>query len=151
MVRRSPSAPPRPVSGAKLRRPRVLVVDDVADNREMYMEYLKLSGFGVMGAVNGETAIEAARIHHPAVIVMDISMPGVDGCAATRVLKADPATRDIVVFVVTGHAEAAYREQATDAGCDLFIAKPCSPQELVEHICSHLDLAHPAAAGSTTR
>jgi len=53
----------------------------------MYMEYLKLSGFSVIGAVDGATAIEAARSHHPAVIVMDLSMPGVDGCSATRALK----------------------------------------------------------------
>lgn len=147
----SPAPPPRAISGAKLRRPRILVVDDVADNREMYMEYLKFAGFGVMGAVNGATAVEAARTHHPAVIVMDLSMPDMDGCDATRILKADPKTRDILVFAVTGHAEASYREQAKDAGCDLFIAKPCSPQELVEHICRHLDLAVPDAAGATKR
>ena len=115
------------------------------------MEYLKQAGFGVMGAVDGATAIEAARVHHPAVIVMDISMPGIDGCEATRILKADPETRDILVFAVTGHAEASYREQAADAGCDLFVAKPCSPQELVEHISRHLDLALSAAAPSTKR
>ncbi|MDB5217026.1 MAG: Response regulator [Myxococcaceae bacterium] len=117
----------------------------------MYMEYLKFAGFGVLGAVNGATAVEAARTHHPAVIVMDISMPGVDGCEATRILKADPETRDILVFAVTGHAETSYREQAMAAGCDLFIAKPCSPQELVEHICRHLDLAVPEIAASTKR
>lgn len=146
----SPSpSPRRAISGATLRRPRVLVVDDVDDNREMYMEYLGLAGFSVMGAVDGATAVEAARSHRPALIVMDLSMPGVDGCGATRILKTDPKTRDIPVFAVTGHAEASYREQAMAAGCDLFIAKPCSPQDLVEHICRHLDLAVPDPAATT--
>ena len=117
----------------------------------MYMEYLKLAGFSVMGAVDGATAIEAARSHHPAIIIMDLSMPGVDGCEATRIIKADPLTRDILIFAVTGHAEATYREQATSAGCDLFIAKPCAPPELVEHICRQLDLAIPEAAATTKR
>jgi len=117
----------------------------------MYMEYLKFEGFSVMGAVDGATAIEVARSHHPAVIVMDLSMPGVDGCGATRVLKADPETRDILIFAVTGHAEASYREQATRAGCDLFIAKPCSPQELVEHIRRQLDLAIPEDTATSKR
>jgi two-component system cell cycle response regulator DivK len=149
MARKSTSAGRAfPGSGARLRRPAVLVVDDVADNREMYMEYLKFAGFSVLGAVDGATAIEAARSHHPAVIVMDLSMPGIDGCGATRALKGDPSTRDIAIFAVTGHAEASYREQATLAGCDLFIAKPCSPQELVEHICRHLDLALPEGSRS---
>jgi two-component system cell cycle response regulator DivK len=150
MARKStPAAPSR--SRAQLRRPRILVVDDVADNREMYMEYLKFAGFGVMGAVDGATAIEVARSHHPAVIIMDLSMPGVDGCDATRIIKADPSTRDILIFAVTGHAEASYREKAISAGCDLFIAKPCSPPELVEHICRQLDLAIPEASATTKR
>jgi two-component system cell cycle response regulator DivK len=144
MARKStPPARALPGSRARLRRPCILVVDDVADNREMYMEYLKFAGFSVLGAVDGATAIEAARSHHPAVIVMDLSMPGIDGCGATRILKDDPATRDILIFAVTGHAEASYREQATLAGCDLFIPKPCSPRDLVEHVCRHLDLALP--------
>ena len=117
----------------------------------MYMEYLEFAGFSVLGAVDGATAIDAARAHHPAVIVMDLSMPGVDGCGATAVLKGDPATRDILIFAVTGHAEASYRERATRAGCDLFIAKPCSPQELVEHIRRYLDLATPEDAATSKR
>lgn len=117
----------------------------------MYMEYLKFAGFGVMGAVDGATAIAVARSHHPAVIVMDLSMPGVDGCAATRLLKADPATSDILIIAVTGHAEASYREQAALAGCDLYIAKPCSPQELVGHICRQLDLAITDEAATSKR
>src|SRR5947209_466378 len=80
----SPAGRAQPGSRARLRRPCILVVDDVADNREMYMEYLKFAGFSVLGAVDGATAIEAARSHHPAVIVMDLSMPGIDGCGATR-------------------------------------------------------------------
>jgi two-component system, cell cycle response regulator DivK len=151
MARKPTPAPPPTRSRAQLKRPRILVVDDVADNREMYMEYLKFAGFGVMGAVDGATAIEVARSHHPAVIVMDLSMPGIDGCGATRALKADPATRDILIFAVTGHAEASYREEAARAGCDLFLAKPCSPQELVEHICHQLDLAIADDAATSKR
>jgi hypothetical protein len=75
--------------------PFVLVVDDIADHREMYIEYLRFAGFRVAGAADGASAIDAARTLRPSVILMDLSLPGIDGWEATRILKSDPQTRDI--------------------------------------------------------
>jgi two-component system, cell cycle response regulator DivK len=121
-------------------RPLILVVDDSVDNREMYTEYLELSGFATVEAVDGASAVATARSVHPAVVLMDLSLPGMDGWEATQILKADPLTKDILVFALTGHAEAASRDHAQQAGCDLFIAKPCSPQDLVEHVMRELGI-----------
>jgi two-component system cell cycle response regulator DivK len=117
----------------------VLIVDDILDNREMYMDYLRYVGFSVAGAATGEEAVGRARELGPAVILMDLSLPGMDGWEATRVLKADPATRDIVVIAVTGHAEPAYRARALEVGCDLVLTKPSLPSEITKHIIELLD------------
>lgn len=141
--------PPRrglPVSGARLRAPSVLVVDDIPDNREMYIEYLRFAGFRVTGAEDGASALEAARTHRPAVILMDMSLPGVDGWEATRILKADPETRHIHIIAVTGHADPASRARALSVGCDAFLAKPTLPEEIVAHIFRLLDSAADKAA-----
>jgi two-component system cell cycle response regulator DivK len=132
-----------------MRRPLVVVVDDAEDNREMYIDYLATAGFRAEGAADGASAIEAARTLLPALIVMDLSLPGIDGLAATRILKADPLTRDILVIALTGHAEPKYREAAQSAGCDLFLAKPCSPQTLLDAICRVLDRAEPEGSASS--
>lgn len=126
--------PPRPRSGAHLKRPLVLVVDDIVDNREMYLEYLRYAGFRVAGAVDGETAVELARTLRPTLILMDLSLPGIDGWEATRTLKSDPVTRDILVVALTGHAEPACEARAMLAGCDLFLAKPSTPQDVADHV-----------------
>ena len=103
--------------------PLVLVVDDFEDNRAMYVEYLEFHGFRVAEAVNGEEAIAQTRSLQPAVIVMDLSLPVVDGWEATRQLKADPATKHIIIIALTGHAEPSHARNAHDAGCDEFVAK----------------------------
>jgi CheY-like chemotaxis protein len=127
------------VSRARVRPPVVLVVDDFVDNREMYGEYLEHVGFRVLEAADGATAIAVARAERPAVIVMDLSLPGIDGWEATRILKDDPATRDIVIVALTGHAEAMSKARALEAGCDLFVAKPCLPADVAEHVTRALD------------
>lgn len=126
-------------SRARVRPPVVLVVDDFIDNREMYGEYLEHLGYRVMEAADGQTAIDIARQESPAAIVMDLSLPVLDGWEATRILKADPATANVVIVVLTGHAEPASRKRAIDAGCDEFMAKPCLPAELAEKIKTLLD------------
>jgi two-component system, cell cycle response regulator DivK len=112
----------------------VLIVDDVEDNRALYVEYFRHRGVATDDACDGVEALRKARATHPQVIVMDISMPGLDGFEATRLLKEDEATRDIVVVALTGHGEGHYREQAAKVGVDLFITKPCLPSDLWVHV-----------------
>lgn len=116
------------------KKPLVLVVDDFADNREMYSEYLSYSGYDVIEAKNGKEAIEAAQAKAPDIIIMDLSLPVMDGWEATRRLKADTRTHDIPVVALTGHALAGHSQGAREAGCDSFLAKPCLPDQLVAEI-----------------
>ena len=111
--------------------PLILVVDDYQDAREMYAEYLQFSGFRVAEAKTGSEAIEKAFELRPALILMDLSLPGMDGWEATRQLKADERTRHIPVVALTGHALAGASEGAKKAGCDSFVTKPCLPDDLV--------------------
>ena len=127
--------------------PLVLVVDDFEDNRAMYAEYLQFQGFRVAEAVNGEEAIEQTLKLMPAVVVMDLSLPVIDGWEATRRLKANPKTKHIVIIALTGHAEAAHAKKARDAGCDDFIAKPCLPDELVVKVREHVARLEEKSAG----
>jgi len=106
------------------RKPSILVVDDVEDGRQMLVEYLSFCGFAVLEARDGAEAIDIARRLQPDIILMDLSMPIVDGWEATRLLKANPLTKDIIILAVTAHAFAAEQESARAAGCDSIIAKP---------------------------
>ncbi len=116
------------------KKPLVLVVDDFADNREMYSEYLTFSGYEVIGATNGKEAIDAAQQRLPDIIIMDLSLPVMDGWEATRRLKADERTKRIPVVALTGHALAGHSKSARDSGCDSVLAKPCLPDQLVAEI-----------------
>jgi CheY-like chemotaxis protein len=132
MTARRPAAP-RAAARAR-QAPLVLIVDDFPDNRDMYMQYLEFSGLRVAEAQNGHEALEQAFTLLPDVIVMDLSLPGLDGWEATRRLKADPRTKTIPVIALTGHALAGHSKGAIDAGCDAFITKPCLPERLLEEI-----------------
>jgi CheY-like chemotaxis protein len=114
--------------------PLILVVDDYQDAREMYAEYLQYSGFRVAEAKNGNEAVAQARSLKPDLILMDLSLPGMDGWEATRVLKADEATKHIPIVALTGHALAGASEGARKAGCDSFVTKPCLPDDLVVEV-----------------
>jgi two-component system cell cycle response regulator DivK len=104
--------------------PYVLVVDDSRDGREMLTEYLQFRGFDVMASSNGEAALTQAFAHPPAIILMDLQMPGITGWEATRRLKAHPATKDVIVVALTAHAMAPDEGIAREAGCDAFMPKP---------------------------
>jgi two-component system cell cycle response regulator DivK len=121
-------------NGAASQAPLVLVVDDFTDNREMYARYLEFSGFRVVTAANGQEALDRAFENTPDLVVMDLSLPGVDGWEATRRLKKDARTKDVPVVAVTGHAFAGSSESAQQAGCDGYIMKPCLPTDLVAEI-----------------
>jgi CheY-like chemotaxis protein len=118
----------------KADRPRVLLVDDYPDAREMYTEYLQYSGFDVVEAGNGMEALQRAVDATPDIILMDLSLPVMDGWEATRRLKADHRTASIPVVALTGHALAGISEGARLAGCDAFVTKPCLPEDLVKEI-----------------
>jgi two-component system, cell cycle response regulator DivK len=119
--------------------PLVLVVDDFQDNREMFAEFLSLSGFRVAEASTGREALDRAFALIPDVILMDLSLPELDGWEATRFLKRDPRTSHIPIVALTGHALADHSRDAKDAGCDAFLTKPCLPEVLVVEIRRMLD------------
>src|SRR5512139_2667425 len=124
--------PLRPVDAPV--EPLVLVVDDYDDAREMYAESLLVSGFRVAEAADGAQAVELARSLAPDVILMDLSLPGVDGWEATRRLKADARTQHIPVVALTGHALSSALDAAREAGCDRFVVKPALPDVVIEEV-----------------
>lgn len=120
-----------PAEGSK---PLVLVVDDYQDAREMYAEYLEFSGFRVAEAENGAEALEKAFALLPDVILMDLSLPIIDGWEATRRLKSDDRTKAIPVVALTGHALAGEATGEQQVKCDAFVIKPCLPDTLVAEV-----------------
>ena len=118
--------------------PLILVVEDFDDAREMYRDYLEFAGLRVETARDGREGIEKARAFQPDLILMDLSLPGIDGWEATRLLKAAPETRQIIIIALSAHALATEGERARAAGCDGFIAKPCLPPDLVLEITKYL-------------
>jgi CheY-like chemotaxis protein len=121
------TAPPQPA-------PRVLVVDDVPDVRDLHSGFLRGCGLDVSTAENGILALNEARRALPQVVVTDIQMPVMNGLDLCRRLRADVATRDIGVVVVTGDASDRILAAALDAGCDVVLAKPCSRMLLLATI-----------------
>jgi two-component system, cell cycle response regulator DivK len=114
--------------------PLVLVADDFDDVREMYAEFLEFAGFRVVQASTGLEAIEAARVHRPDVILMDVTMPDLDGFAATARLRQDPDFVTLPILMLTAHVFAEHEEQARAVGCSGFIRKPCLPDDLVREV-----------------
>ena len=112
----------------------ILVVDDTLDARELYAEYLRIAGLRAEVAEDGQEALSKASSLRPRVIVMDLAMPRMDGWEATRRLKADPATRDIPIIALTGHAIERSRERAIEAGADGYLTKPCYPDTLLAEV-----------------
>ena len=112
----------------------ILLVEDNADNRDIYTTILRHHGYQVVEATDGETGVRLARELIPAVILMDVTMPGMDGWEATRLIKADPATAAIPVVALTAHAMAEDRRRATEAGCDAYLSKPVEPSRVVEEV-----------------
>lgn len=114
--------------------PRVLVVDDYEDTRELFAEYLAMAGYEVELARNGAEALELARRSQPQVILMDLSLPVMDGWEASRRLKDDPRTRDAKIIALTGHRLDRAAEGVLRAGCDAFLIKPVAPQDVLAKI-----------------
>jgi CheY-like chemotaxis protein len=109
----------------------VLIVEDNVDNLTIYCTILRHFGYEVIEATDGQAALDLARAKRPGVILMDVSIPIIDGWEVTRQLKADPVTADIPIIALTAHALASDREKAKAVGCDEYIPKPAEPQAVV--------------------
>ena len=112
----------------------VLLVDDDIHNQKIFETVLRHSGFRVRMAANGDEALREARAELPELILMDLSIPVIDGWECSRQLKADPATRHIIILALTAHAMRGDQERALAAGCDGYLSKPISPKKLVEEV-----------------
>lgn len=120
-------------------QPLILLAEDFEDARELYRDYLEFSGFTVETAANGREAIDRALALMPDLILMDASMPILDGWQATKELKANPATKHIPVLALTAHAFDDARQEAKAVGCDGFVTKPCLPDHLVAKVRAMLE------------
>jgi len=114
--------------------PRILLVEDNEMNRDMLSRRLIRRGYEVLLAVDGEQGVAMAQSERPALVLMDVSLPVVDGWEATRRLKADPRTRSIPIIALTAHAMTGDRDKALAAGCDDFETKPVELSRLLDKI-----------------
>jgi CheY-like chemotaxis protein len=112
----------------------LLLVEDNEDNRIIYTTVLRHVGYQVVEAVDGAQAIALARSVVPDLILMDISIPQVDGWEATRILRRDPITKDIPIIALTAHAMTDDREKATALGFTSYLAKPVEPRAVVAEV-----------------
>ena len=123
---------------------KILLVEDNEMNRDMLSRRLVKRGYEVVIAVEGEQGVALARTDSPDLVLMDMSLPVLDGWEATRRLKSDPATRQIPIIALTAHAMAGDREKAREAGCDDFDTKPVELPRLLSKIEGLLQKRNPA-------
>ncbi len=116
----------------------ILLVEDNEDNRAVYTTILRYYGFSVIEAPSAEEGIEIAQQLQPALILMDIGLPGIDGWEATRRLKGDPRTQHIPIVALTAHAVAEHRAMSFAAGCDGYLAKPIEPRDVLAEVRRYL-------------
>lgn len=115
-------------------RPLVLIVEDQSELRQLYVQQLTISGFDVIEARDGAEAITHTTASTPDVVLMDLSLPVIDGWEATRRLKRDARTSHIPVVALTAHDGSGELQRATRAGCDWFVPKPCPPDALIAEV-----------------
>jgi CheY-like chemotaxis protein len=113
---------------------KIVLVEDNEDNRDMLSRRLTRKGYEVLIAVNGEEAVDLVQKEQPALVLMDISLPVMDGFEATRRLKSLDATKNIPIVALTAHAMSGDREKAIDAGCDDYDVKPVELTRLLSKI-----------------
>ena len=112
----------------------ILIVDDNPDQRALYVDILTHSGYQVIEARDGAEAIQRARDDQPALILMDVTMPGTSGWNAVRAVRDQVETRDIPVIVITGLTATRDRDASFAAGSDAYLSKPVSPRRLLEEV-----------------
>ena len=109
---------------------RVLIVDDYEDSRLMYCDYLRHVGYDATSAADGNEAIRCATTNACDVIVLDIAMPKLDGLQVLRKLRGNEATKGVAVIILSASVDKRVRDEAASAGADLFLTKPCEPEQL---------------------
>ncbi len=126
----------------------VLLVEDNEDNRIVYATVLEHFGFRVLEARDGAEGVRMAHEEHPDIVLMDISIPVLDGWRATAQLKASPETSSIPIVALTAHALPEDREKARAVGCDAYLAKPCEPSRVLSVVRRLTDPRGAISAGS---
>ncbi|HYQ26242.1 MAG TPA: response regulator [Polyangiaceae bacterium] len=117
----------------------ILIVEDNPANMKLSIFVLEQAGYRVLTAIDAELGLTLAREQHPDLIMMDVQLPGMDGLAATALLKQDEATRQIPVIALTALAMKGDEARIREAGCDAYIAKPMRYQEVLATVAAHLD------------
>ena len=115
----------------------ILLVEDTEDNRQMMRRLLEMSGYRVVEAINGLEAVAVADQIRPQIILMDLSLPYIDGLAATRRIRGLPGLSNVPIVAVSAHDTADFHSEALDAGCNAYITKPIDYPEL-EDLVNHL-------------
>ena len=110
--------------------PKVLLVEDTEDNRFMMRRLLEMAGYGVVEATNGEEAVRLAQSEQPELILMDLSLPVIDGLAATRAIRKSDGLKKTPIIAVSAHDTSDFQAEALSAGCDSYITKPIDFSQL---------------------
>ena len=134
----SPDRSDAQVTCADCSKPLVLVVDDHEDTRFLLRYMLTARGLDVLEAENGEVALDIAARLHPGLILMDGSLPGLDGLSATRRLREIPTLRRVPIIFLSGHVESAWQAKAREAGSDDYLVKPLDMAQLDRVLAQHL-------------
>jgi two-component system, cell cycle response regulator DivK len=116
----------------------VLIVEDSAEGRDMYAAALRDCGYRVVQAEDGAAGVRLATTEPPDLVVMNLTVPLVNGVDAIEILKAHPATETIPVLVLTGHTSPVIREGAWEAGCDEYLDKPLAPRDLIDAVAEQI-------------
>ncbi len=117
----------------------VLLVEDTEDNRFMMRRLLEMTGYRVVEAMNGEEAVKLAKSELPQIILMDLSLPVIDGLAATRLIRKLPKLESIPIIAVSAHDTSDFQSEAMQAGCNSYVTKPIDFNELEELIAQLLN------------
>jgi len=126
------------VTNGKSRAARILVVEDNPLNLELVRDILTAEGYEVLEAADGASGVAIAALERPALILMDLQLPRLDGLEATRLMRADPRLADIPILAVTAHAMKGDDDKAREAGCDGFITKPIQVREFAATVADFL-------------
>ncbi len=118
---------------------RILVVEDNRDNMTLIVDVLTSMDYDVIQATDGESGVDLVKKEKPDLVLMDLSLPRMDGWTATRTLKADADVKDIPVIALTAHAMVGDRERAIEAGCDDYLSKPIDLPELIRKLNKYLN------------